>query len=33
LTRSMSFEAALIAAFAPFYNSKLYQTLDNRSNA
>ncbi len=24
LTRSMSFEAALIAAFAPFYNSKLY---------
>jgi inosine/xanthosine triphosphatase len=24
LTRSMSFEAALIAALAPFYNSKLY---------
>src|SRR5881394_3095388 len=24
LTRSMSFEAALIAAFAPFYNSALY---------
>jgi len=24
LTRSMSFEAALIAAFAPFYNEKLY---------
>ena len=24
LTRSMSFEAALIAAFAPFYNSRLY---------
>ncbi len=24
LTRSMSFEAALIAAFAPFYNSDLY---------
>ncbi|HVS82707.1 MAG TPA: inosine/xanthosine triphosphatase [Pyrinomonadaceae bacterium] len=24
LTRSMSFEAALIAAFAPFYNSTLY---------
>lgn len=24
LTRSMSFEAALIAAFAPFYNAKLY---------
>jgi inosine/xanthosine triphosphatase len=24
LTRSMSFEAALIAAFAPFYNTKLY---------
>ncbi len=26
LTRSMSFEAALIAAFAPFYNSALYST-------
>jgi len=26
LTRSMSFEAALIAAFAPFYNSKLYSS-------
>ena len=26
LTRSMSFEAALIAAFAPFYNAKLYVT-------
>jgi inosine/xanthosine triphosphatase len=26
LTRSMSFEAALIAAFAPFYNAKLYST-------
>jgi len=25
LTRSMSFEAALIAAFAPFYNPRLYQ--------
>ena len=25
LTRSMSFEAALIAAFAPFYNAQLYQ--------
>jgi len=25
LTRSMSFEAALIAAFAPFYNVSLYQ--------
>ncbi|MCA1850724.1 MAG: DUF84 family protein, partial [Acidobacteria bacterium] len=25
LTRSMSFEAALIAAFAPFYNSELYR--------
>lgn len=25
LTRSMSFEAALIAAFAPFYNRKLYE--------
>ena len=24
LTRSMSFEAALIAAFAPFYNPKFY---------
>lgn len=24
LTRSMSFEAALIAAFAPFYNSQMY---------
>jgi inosine/xanthosine triphosphatase len=24
LTRSMSFEAALIAAFAPFYNKRLY---------
>jgi inosine/xanthosine triphosphatase len=24
VTRSMSFEVALIAAFAPFYNSKLY---------
>jgi non-canonical (house-cleaning) NTP pyrophosphatase len=24
LTRSHSFEAALIAAFAPFYNTKLY---------
>lgn len=24
LTRSMSFEAALVAAFAPFYNPKLY---------
>lgn len=26
LTRSMSFEAALIAAFAPFYNSGIYST-------
>src|SRR6266581_4392467 len=26
LTRSMSFEAALIAAFAPFYNSELYSS-------
>jgi non-canonical (house-cleaning) NTP pyrophosphatase len=24
VTRSMSFEVALIAAFAPFYNRKLY---------
>jgi inosine/xanthosine triphosphatase len=27
LTRSMSFEAALIAAFAPFYNAQLYSTV------
>jgi inosine/xanthosine triphosphatase len=27
LTRSMSFEAALIAAFAPFYNPALYSTI------
>src|SRR5436853_4308018 len=27
LTRSMSFEAALIAAFAPFYNSELYSNV------
>lgn len=27
LTRSMSFEAALIAAFAPFYNPKLYSSV------
>ena len=26
LTRSMSFEAALIAAFAPFYNPEMYST-------
>ena len=25
LTRAMSFEMALVAAFAPFYNSKLYE--------
>ena len=25
LTRAMSFELALVAAFAPFYNSKLYE--------
>jgi non-canonical (house-cleaning) NTP pyrophosphatase len=25
LTRAMSFEAALLAAFAPFYNPKLYR--------
>jgi non-canonical (house-cleaning) NTP pyrophosphatase len=24
LTRAMSFEAALVAAFAPFYNARLY---------
>jgi inosine/xanthosine triphosphatase len=28
LTRSMSFEAALIAAFAPFYNASLYLKAD-----
>jgi inosine/xanthosine triphosphatase len=27
LTRSMSFEAALIAAFAPFYNPHIYSTV------
>lgn len=27
LTRSMSFEAALIAAFAPFYNPRLYSSV------
>jgi inosine/xanthosine triphosphatase len=27
LTRSMSFEAALIAAFAPFYNKELYSAI------
>ncbi|HXG85391.1 MAG TPA: inosine/xanthosine triphosphatase [Pyrinomonadaceae bacterium] len=27
LTRSMSFETALIAAFAPFYNEKLYHQI------
>jgi non-canonical (house-cleaning) NTP pyrophosphatase len=26
VTRSMSFELALLAAFAPFYNSKMYMT-------
>ena len=25
LTRSQSFEAALVAAFAPFYNARLYR--------
>ena len=31
LTRSMSFEAALIAAFAPFYNREIYEnTCQNR---
>src|SRR5262245_19056552 len=29
VTRSMSFELALIAAFAPFYNSKLYSELNS----
>jgi hypothetical protein len=24
-TRAMSFETALVAAFAPFYNSRLYE--------
>ena len=34
LTRAMSFEAALIAAFAPFYNSELYSpTLRGRTTA
>ncbi|MCM3903148.1 MAG: inosine/xanthosine triphosphatase [Pyrinomonadaceae bacterium] len=28
VTRSLSFELALIAAFAPFYNPKLYQKMD-----
>src|SRR5437667_12386913 len=27
LTRAMSFEAALIAAFAPFYNAALYTSI------
>jgi non-canonical (house-cleaning) NTP pyrophosphatase len=31
VTRSMSFELALIAAFAPFYNPKLYHQ-KNRSD-
>ena len=30
LTRSMSFEAALIAAFAPFYNPHMYGNSQNR---
>jgi inosine/xanthosine triphosphatase len=30
ITRSMSFEFALIAAFAPFYNSELYEGLTTR---
>jgi inosine/xanthosine triphosphatase len=29
VTRSMSFEVALIAAFAPFYNPKFYSKKDN----
>src|SRR5205809_1978050 len=33
LTRSMSFEAALIAAFAPFYNSALYSPVADSSRA
>lgn len=28
VTRSLSFELALIAAFAPFYNAELYQKMD-----
>jgi len=31
VTRSLSFELALIAAFAPFYNPELYQKTDNRT--
>jgi inosine/xanthosine triphosphatase len=31
LTRSMSFEAALIAAFAPFYNREMYAARNGRS--
>ena len=31
LTRSMSFEAALIAAFAPFYNRQMYAARNGRS--
>jgi non-canonical (house-cleaning) NTP pyrophosphatase len=30
LTRAMSFEAALVAAFAPFYNAQLYSMDDGR---
>lgn len=30
LTRAMSFESALIAAFAPFYNAQLYSLDDGR---
>src|SRR5437660_8122713 len=33
LTRSMSFEASLIAAFAPFYNSALYSPVADSSPA
>ena len=33
LTRAMSFEAALIAAFAPFYNSALYSPVADSSPA
>lgn len=32
VTRAMSFEVALIAAFAPFYNSKMYTGLNESSS-
>jgi non-canonical (house-cleaning) NTP pyrophosphatase len=33
VTRAMSFELALIAAFAPFYNSQLYSSQDSVSKS